>query len=87
MDAKVTLSFDAQVIDKAKQLANESGLSLSRYMEVMLRYAADKKYKSIEDMPISKWVMEISEGKGVYINKVRTRKQMKNEFFESRIKR
>ncbi|HEX4372756.1 MAG TPA: DUF6364 family protein [Puia sp.] len=87
MDAKVTLSFDADVIKKSKKLANESGLSLSRFIEVMLRNAGDKKYNSIEEMPISKWVMDISEGKGVYVKKRRTRKQMKKEFFESRLKK
>ncbi|MBS1917340.1 MAG: hypothetical protein JST87_13765 [Bacteroidetes bacterium] len=87
MDAKITLSFDAQVIKKAKQLANDSGLSLSRYMEVMLRYAADTKYNSIEEMPISAWVMDISKGKGVYPSKKRTRAQLKKNFFESRIKK
>lgn len=87
MDAKVTLRFDAAVIKKAKQLANDSGLSLSRYLEVMLRYAADAKYNSLEEMPISDWVLDISKGKGVYPSKKRTRARLKKEFFESRIKK
>ena len=33
MDAKVTLSFDAQIIEKAKTYAQSQGLSLSRLTE------------------------------------------------------
>ena len=45
-----------------------------------------EKYDLFEKMPIAKWVIKISEGKSIYQTNRRTRKQMKKEFYESRIK-
>lgn len=84
MDAKVTLSFDASVINKAKSFAEEQGLSLSRFIEVLLRKATNTSgYTNIEDLPIANWVQEVAEGPTEYIKK-RGRKSMKDEFFNSK---
>ena len=43
MDSKVTLSFDAGVIAKAKAFAEANNISLSRLTEFLLSKVADKK--------------------------------------------
>lgn len=84
MDAKVTLSFDASVITTAKSFAEKQGLSLSRFIEIILRKATNTGgYTNIEELPISGWVNEVAEGPGEYIKK-RGRKSMKDEFFNAK---
>lgn len=61
MDAKVTLSFNKSVIEKAKKYADENNISLSR-LEFLLSKVTSKKYQSLEDLPISDWVSVVSEG-------------------------
>ena len=53
MDAKVTLSFNKSVIEKAKKYADENNISLSRLTEFLLSKVTSKKYQSLEDLPIS----------------------------------
>ncbi len=84
MDAKVTLSFDAHVIKEAKKFAEGHGISLSRLTEVLLRKAVSGNYKNIEDLPISDWVSLIAEGNAEYVTKPRKRKQLKQEYFNSK---
>lgn len=84
MDAKVTLSFDAEVIKNAKQFAAQHGISLSRLVEVMLRKATHKSYESLEDLPVAEWVSMVAEGSAEYNTKARSRKSIKDEFFKSR---
>ena len=76
MDAKITLSFDANIIDKAKKYAKKEGLSLSRLTEILLRKAVSKDYKNIEDIPIADWVNSISDGPAEYV-KPRKRRELK----------
>jgi len=84
MDAKLTLSFDASVIESAKKFAEKQGISLSRLIEVMLRKATAKNYKTLEDLPISDWVQQVSEGNIEYVTKHRHRKDLKSDFFEKK---
>ena len=81
MDAKVTLSFDANIIDKAKSYAESQGISLSRLTEILLRKATSGGYKNIEDIPISDWVKTVSEGEAEYITTPRKRKAKKDEYY------
>jgi hypothetical protein len=83
MDAKVTLSFDANIIDKAKHYAESQGISLSRLTEILLRKATTGGYRSIEDIPISNWVNTVSEGEAEYITP-RKRKNMKDDYYKSK---
>ncbi|MGN6493328.1 MAG: DUF6364 family protein [Agriterribacter sp.] len=87
MDAKITLSFNAQIISQAKQYAEEQGISLSRLTEILLRKLTSGGYKSIEDFPVEDWVSMVSEGEAAYITKPKTSKQLKNEFNNTRKKR
>ncbi len=84
MDAKITLSFNKSVIEKAKKYAEENNISLSRLTEFLLTKITSKKYKSLEDLPISDWVTMVSEGDIEYRTKPRKRKEMKNEYFKSK---
>ena len=84
MDAKVTLSFDREVIREAKKFAEAHNISLSRLMEFLLRKATSGHYQDLEDLPIADWVFEVSEGKAEYHTRPKTRKALKNEFLDSR---
>ena len=84
MDAKITLSFDAEVIKQAKKYAEEKNISLSRLVEFLLKKATSKSYLSLEDYPISSWVSQVAEGEAVYQTKKRSRKASKSEYFSSK---
>lgn len=81
MDTKVTLSFNGDVIERAKKYAADNNISLSRLTEYLLNKATSNPYRSLEDFPISDWVMEVAEGPAEYHTK-RNRKSAKKEFFE-----
>lgn len=83
MDAKITLSFDKEVIEKAKKYAESHNISLSRLTEFLLRQVITGSYKNLENLPVSDWVNQLSEGRAEYITKKRSRKSMKNEYYNS----
>ena len=84
MDAKVTLSFDANIIEKAKEYAESQGISLSRLTEILLRKVTAGGYKNIEDYPIADWVAMVAEGDVEYVTKPKKRKDLKKEYFNNR---
>jgi hypothetical protein len=85
MDAKVTLSFNEAVINKAKKFAEANNISLSRMIEFLLQKITSSHYQSMEEFPISDWVQQIAEGEAVYqTSKKRIRKSAKEEFYKSR---
>ncbi len=84
MDAKITLSFDKEVIVKAKKFAEAQNISLSRMMEFLLRQITSGNYSSLENLPVSDWVNELAEGEAHYKTKPANRKSMRNEFLNSR---
>lgn len=84
MDAKVTLSFDQEVIKKAKAFAEAQNISLSRLLEYMLRKATSGNFQELEELPIADWVNEIAEGRAEYRTRPKSRKDLKKEFFDSR---
>ncbi|WP_192346644.1 DUF6364 family protein [Algoriphagus sp. Y33] len=83
MDAKVTLSFNKDVIDRAKSFAEENNISLSRLTEYLYSQITSKNYKSLEDLPVSDWVDFVAEGRIEY-RKSPSRKDVKDEFFSSK---
>lgn len=83
MDAKLTLSFNQDVIDKAKAFADKNNISLSRLIEHLLSKVLDKPYQSLEDFPISEWVSMVADGEAIYQTKS-NRKKQKEEFFNSK---
>ena len=85
MDVKITLSFDAEVIERAKALADDLDISLSRLTEILYQKALEHgKPMRLEDIPVSSWVNAVAEEGATYITKRKSNKQLKNEFFESR---
>ena len=61
MDAKITLSFDEAVINKAKKYADANDISLSRLTEFLYRKITSGHYQNLEDMPVSDWVSMVAE--------------------------
>jgi hypothetical protein len=84
MDAKITLSFNKDIIDRAKEYAEENNISLSRLTEFLFSQVTSKNYQSLENLPISSWVSMVSEGEAVYQTKARKNKDLKDEFFKSK---
>lgn len=83
MDAKITLSFDRQVIEKAKEFAASQQISLSRLTEFLYAQITSRDYKSLDELPISDWVNMVAEGSAEY-KKSTSRKSLKNDYFESK---
>lgn len=84
MDAKITLSFDKEVIAKAKKFADSQNISLSRIMEFLLREITSGNFRNLEEFPVSDWVSQLAEGKAIYVPKQKSRKALKNEFLNSK---
>lgn len=84
MDAKLTLSLDHDVINKAKLFAEKNNMSLSRLTEYLYSRLSDKSYPSLEDLPISDWVMMAAEGPAEYKTKPKSSKKLRNEYFDSK---
>ncbi|MDP2113496.1 MAG: DUF6364 family protein [Bacteroidota bacterium] len=79
METKLTLNFDQEVIEKAKEFAAANHISLSRLTEFLYRQITSGNYKTIEDFPVSEWVNMVAEGEATY--KRRSRKELKDEYF------
>ncbi|MCX2430439.1 DUF6364 family protein [Pedobacter sp. GR22-10] len=85
MDSKLTLSFNRDVVTKAKKYAADHNISLSRLIEHLLIQVTSGDYKSLEDYPISEWVSMVAEGEVEYKKTVKaSRKASKDEFFSSK---
>ena len=83
MDNKLTLSFDENVIRRAKKYAAENHISLSRLIEFLLNKATSSEYRSLEELPVADWVNMVAEGEAVYKTK-RNRKSSRKAFYDSR---
>jgi len=83
MDAKITLSFDKKIIEKAKQFAAQQNISLSRLTEYLYAQITSGDYKTLDDMPVSDWISILAEGQAEY-KKSKSRKQMKAMYFDTK---
>lgn len=84
MDVKVTLSFDAAVIERAKKFADKHNMSLSRLTEFLYDKITHQAYANLEELTISDWVNQVAEGAAEYKSRKRGRKALRNEFLKSR---
>lgn len=50
MDAKITLSFNGEVIEKAKKFASDKNMSLSRLTEFLYQKIVSGDYKSLDEL-------------------------------------
>jgi hypothetical protein len=80
MDTKLTLHFEKNVIEKAKEFASANNISLSRLTEYLYRQITSGDYKTFEEFPVADWVNEIAEGEPVY--KKRSRKNSRKEYYQ-----
>ncbi len=80
MDAKITLSFDKHIIEKAKKYAESQNISLSRLMELLLDKITSNQYKSLEDFPVADWVNSVAEGNVEYKTSPKKRSSIKDEY-------
>lgn len=86
MDSKITLSFDERVIAQAKAFAEQHNISLSRLTEFLLSRAVSHTYRSLDELPVSEWVHQVSEGQVEYVRKNSARKSVKKDYLASRRK-
>jgi antitoxin component of RelBE/YafQ-DinJ toxin-antitoxin module len=84
MDQKLTLRLDADTIEQAKAYAEENHMSLSRLVEILLRKCISSGFYSIENLPISDWVSIVAEGTATYNAAKKSRKDLKDEYFNSK---
>ena len=85
MDARITLSFNEAVINRAKKYADNNNISLSRLVEFLLQKVTSGHHRSLEDFPISDWVSQVAEGVAVYqTSKKISRKSSRTEYFSSK---
>ena len=83
MDSKLTLLLNEDVIKKAKKFAEGKGLSLSRFTELFYDRITNSNYRSLEEFPISDWVMEVAEGPAEYRKTPVSNKELRNEWHEN----
>jgi antitoxin component of RelBE/YafQ-DinJ toxin-antitoxin module len=84
MDTKLTLSFDAAVADRAKAFAEANNISLSRLIEFMLAKVTDKRYRSLDELPVSDWVGQVAEGEATYVRTNAANRNLKKDYLASR---
>lgn len=86
MDTKITLSFDQNIIEKAKDFAASQGMSLSRLTEFLYEKitSAPKSYASLEDIPIADFISMVAEEQATYKSTAKSSKSLKKEYYESR---
>ena len=84
MDTKLTLSFDAGVAERAKAFAEANNISLSRLIEFMLSKVTDKRYRSLDELPVSDWIHQVAEGEVTYVRKNAAEQNVKKDYLASR---
>ena len=85
-DSKITLSFDASIIEQAKLYAESRGISLSRLTEILLRRLLSGGYTSLEEFPVRDWVSLVSEDEAKYIKTPPSGSELRSEMRKSRKK-
>lgn len=84
MDVKITLSFDASVVERAKKFADKHNISLSRLTEYLYDKLTHQSFNNLEELNISNWVTQVAEGAAEYKTRKRGRKSLRNEYLKSR---
>jgi hypothetical protein len=76
MEAKITLSFDENIISSAKLFAKKHHISLSGSTEFFYKRMTESDSMNLEDLQIFDWVSMVSEGAVAYKRTPSTRKQL-----------
>jgi len=82
VDSKLTLNFNKDVIEKAKEFAAKNNVSLSRLTEFLYQKITSGSYENLEEFPISDWVMQVAEGEAEY--KRRSKNTTKKEYYKAK---
>jgi hypothetical protein len=83
MAAKITLSFDKKIIEKAKEFAEKQNISLSRLTEYLYAQTTSGDYKTLDELPVADWISILAEGQAEY-KKSPSRKQMKSMYLDAK---
>ena len=81
MDAKITLSFNADIIALAKAYATEKGISLSRLTEYLYSKMTADAEADIYALPINDWVLELANGTPEYQHNPKSRKARRTDYY------
>ena len=86
MDNKITLSFDQEVIARAKAFAESQGISLSRLTEFLFDKITSnpKAYDSLEDIPVADFIHLLAEPNATYKTATKSKKSQRDEFYGSK---
>jgi hypothetical protein len=86
MDNKITLSFDQEVIARAKAFAESQGISLSRLTEFLFDKITSnpQAYNSLEDIPVADFIHLLAEPNSTYKTAAKSKKSQRDEFYESK---
>jgi hypothetical protein len=81
MNSKLTLSLDSEITEKAKILANEHNISLSRFAQYLFLRATstNKKFRKIEDIPIDEFIYKFAEPQAEFVSE-KERRSRKAEY-------
>jgi Family of unknown function (DUF6364) len=87
MDAKLTLSFDKEIIADAKKFAEDKGISVSRLTEYLYRRITTqpKNYTSIDDIPVSDFIWQLNEPYAEYITTKKSSKAIRAEYYSAKV--
>jgi Family of unknown function (DUF6364) len=86
MDNKITLSFDTEVIARAKAFAASQDISLSRLTEFLYDKitSSPKAYASLEDIPIADFISLVAEERAAYKTANKSKKSQRDEYYSSK---
>lgn len=84
MTARITLRLDKEIVERAKMLARERRVSLSKLTEYFFRQATSGSYKDLEKFPVAEWVDQIAERTPEYKTGSRSKKSLKEELHNSK---
>jgi hypothetical protein len=86
MNTKITLSFDQNIIKKAKDFAASQGMSLSRLTEFIYEKitTTPKSCASLEDIPIADFIRMVAEEQATYKTTAKSSKSLKKAYYASR---
>lgn len=78
MNAKLTLSLDKEIIERAKAYAKEQGTSVSKMVENFIKMTTSKtRAKEVEEIEISDFVKSLA----MPSMKHRTKEEMREEYY------
>lgn len=87
MNSKITLRFNTEVINSIKVFAASNNISVSKLTEYLFENIATKKYKTLDDLPISKWVSALVEPDITYQKQTKKPTIKYAEYYEAKTKK